>query len=255
MNRTLTIIVVALAALMILLLGVVFVLVLQDTLSPDSEPVPTLAPTLVVELPAEPEGTELPPPAIDVPPTFTALPTSTPTDTPEATATPEATNTPLPTNTLPPPTPTNTPVPVILPTNTPVPPTNTPTPGAPPPSSARGLTATSFGLQDRSNYVVGGQIWFDFNIVNTTGGEVPYNRLGVMPRKGGTDRLDWFQQSYGGPNASIKPGGLTHEDNIKLPEAGTYTLRLAICFDGWEACNSGGGTWVTLSQEIPVTII
>ena len=91
-------------------------------------------------------------------------------------------------------------------------------------------------------------------VVNSTGGEVAYNRLGVMPRKGGTDRLDWFQQSYGGPNASIKPSGLTHEDNIKLPEAGTYTLRLAICFDGWDPCNSGGGTWVTLSQEIPVTI-
>jgi hypothetical protein len=254
MNRTLTIIVVALAALMILLLGVVFVLVLQDTLASDSGEVPTLAPTSVVEVPAEPAGTELPPSGVEVPSTFTPLPTSTATNTPEATATPEATNTPLPTNTLPPPTPTNTPVPVVLPTNTPLPPTNTPVPQPPPPTSARGLTATFFGLQDRSNYVVGGQIWFDFTIVNSAGGEVPYNRLGVMPRKDGTDRLDWFQQSYGGPNASIKPNGLVHEDNIKLPEAGTYTLRLAICFDGWDACNAGGGTWATLSPEIPVTI-
>jgi hypothetical protein len=136
----------------------------------------------------------------------------------------------------------------------PVPPTDTPIPQPTAPTGARGLTATSFGLQGRSNYTVGGQIWFDFTIVNSTGGDVPYNRLGVLPRKGGTDRFDWFQQSYGGPNASIKPNGLTHEDNIKLPEAGNYTLRLAICFDGWEACNSGGGNWVTMSQEIPVTI-
>jgi hypothetical protein len=254
MNRTLTIIVVGLAALMILLLGVVFVLVLQDTLTASSAPQPTLVPTSVAAVTTAPEETELPPPAIDVPATFTPPPTSTPTDTPEATATPEATNTPLPTNTLPPPTPTNTPVP--LPTNTPVPvpPTETPVPQPPAPSGARGLTATNFALQPRSNYTVGGQVWFEFTIVNSSGGEVPYNRLGVMPRKGGTDRLDWFQQSWGGPNATIKPSGLTHEDNIKLPEAGTYTLRLAICFDGWEACNSGGGTWVTMSEEIPVTI-
>ena len=256
MSRTLTIIVVALAGLMILLLAVVFILVLRDTMSTGAETNPTLAPTLDAQATAVIESTELPPPVAEVPATFTPLPTSTPTNTPEATATPVATNTPLPTNTLPPPTPTNTPVPVILPTSTPVPaqPTNTPVPQPPQPPSARGLTATNFSLQPRSNYSVGGQIWFDFTIVNTSGGEVPYNRLGVMPRKGGADRGDWFQQSYGGPNATIKTGGLTHEDNIKLPEAGNYTLRLMICFDGWEACNSGGGTWVTLSQEIPVTI-
>ena len=256
MNRTLTIVVVGLAGLMILLLGVVFVLVLQDVLSSDSGPAPTLVPTSVAAVTAAPEGTELPPPAIDVPATFTPPPTRTPTDTPDATNTPEATNTPLPTNTLPPPTPTNTRAPVVIPTNTPVPvpPTETPVPQPPPPSGARGISATQFALQGRSNYTVGGQVWFEFTVVNSTGGEVPYNRLGVMPRKGGTDRVDWFQQSWGGPNATMKPDGLVHEDNIKLPEAGTYTLRLAICFDGWEACNSGGGTWATLSEEIPITI-
>lgn len=253
MNRTLTIVVVALAALMILLLGVVFVLVLQDTLSPDGEPIPTLAPTAVVELPVEPEGTELPPPALDVPPTFTALPTSTPTDTPEATPTPEATNTPLPTNTLPPPTPTNTPVPVILPTNTPVPPTNTPPPTQQP-QDTRGLVLNHFGLQDRSVYSVGQPVWFEFSIANTTGGNVPFERLGVMPRKGGADRPEWFQQSWGGNNDVIPPQGLDWDDNIKLPEAGVYTLRLAICFDGFQACKSASAVWVTLSQEIPVTI-
>jgi hypothetical protein len=256
MNRTLTIVVVGLAALMILLLAVVFILVLQDTLSPSAEVNPTLAPTLAAQETAEVSGTELPPPVVEVPATFTPPPTRTPTNTPEATSTPVATFTPLPTNTLPPPTPTSTPVPVVLPTNTPVPvpPTDTPVPEPPAPPSARGLTATSFNIQPRSNYSVGGLIWFDFNIVNSTGGDVPYNRLGVMPRKDGGDRGDWFQQSYGGPNAAIRPGGLNHEDNIKIPEAGNYTLRLMICFDGYDACNSGGGTWVTLSTEIAVSI-
>jgi hypothetical protein len=109
-------------------------------------------------------------------------------------------------------------------------------------------------LQDRSDYTVGGRIWFEFTVINTAGGEVPYNRLGVLPKKDGVDRFEWFQQSYGGPNASMKPAGLSHEDNIKLPEAGGYTLRLAICFETWEACNSSGGNWATMSPEIFVNI-
>lgn len=109
-------------------------------------------------------------------------------------------------------------------------------------------------MQDRSNYTVNGRIWFEFTIVNTTGGEVPYNRLGVLPKKDGVDRFDWYQQSYGGPNASMKPAGLTHEDNIQLPEAGGYTLRLAICFETWETCKTSAGSWATMSPEIFVNI-
>lgn len=254
MNRTLTIVVAVLGGIMILLLAVVFVILLQDVLGGSENATPTIASTAQVELTSTPEEEELPPVA-GVPETFTPLPTSTPTDTPLAT-TPAPTDTPAPTSTLPPSTPTSTPVPVIIPTNTAPPPppaTNTPPP-APPPQDTRGLVATNFGLQPRSDYRVNQQLWFEFSIVNTTGGEVPYFRLGVMPRKGGADRPQWFQQSYGGPNASIKPQGLNHEDNIKLPESGTYTLRLAICFDSWEACNSGGANWVTMSEEIPVNI-
>ena len=256
MNRTLTIIVAVLGGIMILLLAVVFVVVLQDIRSTSEDASPTLVSTAQAELTAAPEGEDLPPAVVDVPATFTPLPTSPATETPIAT-TPAPTDTPAPTNTLPPPTLTNTPVPVVIPTNPPPPPAPPPTdapPPAPPPQDTRGLTATSFNLQPRSDFRVNQQIWFDFSLVNSTGGEVPYARLGVMPRKGGADRPEWFQQSYGGPNATIKPQGLNHEDNIKLPESGTYTLRLAICFDSWEACNSGGGNWATLSNEIPVDI-
>jgi hypothetical protein len=255
MNRTLTRVVVALAAIMILLLGVVFVLVLQDTLSSNAESLPTLASTIAIQAEAEvkPTRTALPAPGIDVPPTFTPPPTSTPTITPEATSTPEPTNTPLPTNTLPPNTPTRTPVPILLPTNTPLPPTNTPPP-TPVPVDTRGLVLTSFALQDRSIYSVGQPVWFGFSIANTSGGNVPFERLGVMPRKNGVDRVAWFQQSWGGNNDVIPPEGLSWEDHINLPEAGNYTLRLTICFDGKAACQSSSAVWVTLSQEIPVTI-
>jgi hypothetical protein len=122
------------------------------------------------------------------------------------------------------------------------------------PDDTRGLTATNFALQDRSDYTVNGRIWFEFTIVNNSGGDVAYNRLGVLPKKDGVDRFDWFQQSYGGPNATMKPAGRVHEDNIKLPETGNYTLRLAICFETWEACNGSGGNWVTLSPELPANI-
>lgn len=251
MNKTLTYIVIGLGVIMIGLLAVVFYLVLRDALDTGGEPTPTQV--VAAQLP-DSTATFLPPVGIDVPPTNTPIPTVTAVDT-RVINTPEPTETPSPTNTLPPPTATNTPVPIVLPTNTSPPATATVTPvPQPPPQDTRGLTATSFNLQDRSDYRVNQQVWFDFTIVNSTGGDVPYYRLGVMPRKGGQDRADWFQQSYGGPNASIKPAGLSHEDNIKLPEAGNYTLRLAICFDGWDACNSSGATWVSLSQEIPVTI-
>ena len=256
MSRGLTIAVVVLAAILMIALGAVFFLVLRDVLgSDDVAQAPTLAPT--AEGAATDDATELPPPAIEVPPTFTAVPSDTPgdptpTNTPGPSSTPQSTDAPVPTRTptFPPPTATSPPPPPPPPP-TAVPPTSPP---APPPDDTRGLTATNFRLQDRSNYTVGGQVWFEFTIVNTTGGEVPYNRLGVLPRKGGVDRFDWFQQSYGGPNASIKPAGLSHEDNIKLPEAGSYTLRLAICFETWEASNSSGGSWAAMSPEIPINI-
>lgn len=255
MNSTLKFVVIGLAGLMILLLAVVFVLVLQNVLSTQSDTAPTLAPTAQELAPTATQIAELPPPALNVPATFTPPPTSEPSDTPEQ-ATPNPTNTPAPTNTLPPATPTNTPVPVVLPTNTsaPPPPTNTPSPPTPPPQDTMGLVATNFALQDRSDYRVNQSVWFEFNIVNNTGGEVPYNALGVLPRKGGADRGDWFQQSWGGNNATIKPQGLEWEDRIKLPESGTYTLRLVICFDNVSNCVSGQEAWVNLSQEIPVTI-
>lgn len=252
MNKTLTIIVAVLGGIMIIVLAVVFVLLLRDVLSSTSAESPTLVPTAGAIATSDIDQGNLPTAVAEVPSTFTPLPTSTATDTPIPT-TPTATKTPIATNTLPPPTPTNTPIPVIIPTNTSPPPTNTLPPTQAPPDTY-GLVATNFALQSRSDYRVNKQIWFEFTLVNNSGGDVPYYRLGVMPRKGGVDRPEWFQQSWGGPNATIKPQGLDHEDNIKLPEAGTYTLRLAICFESWESCNSGSANWVTLSNEVPVTI-
>lgn len=189
----------------------------------------------------------LPPPVVEILPTNTPIPA---TNTPVPTNTPVATNTPIPTNTPTSPPPTWTPVPFV-PTSTPIPePTATPVP-----LGANGIVAGYFNIiQDESDYKAGGRIWFEFQAVNTTGGPVPYNVLGVMPRKDGQDRVDWFQMSYGGSDSTLKPEGLTWKDNIKTPESGNYTLRLAVCFDGVNTCRSGGGTFYSLSPEVSVTI-
>jgi hypothetical protein len=254
MNKTLTIIVGVLGGVMVLLLVVVFVLVLQDVSGSENDATPTAVVAIVPpESTAIMEAPTLVPPVGQMPATFTPLPTVEATNT-AVPVTPDPTETPLPTNTLPPPTATRTPVPVILPTNPPPPPADTPVP-QPPPQDTRGLVATAFGIQwDRTTPNVNSPIWFGFTVVNTTGGEVAYNMIGVMPKKDGQDRFEWYQMSYGGPDSTIKTGGLEWEDNITLPESGNYTLRLAICFDGLSACQSGGGTWATLSHEEAITI-
>jgi hypothetical protein len=109
-------------------------------------------------------------------------------------------------------------------------------------------------VQDRSELKVNGKVWFEFEIANQTGSDVGYYSLGVMPRKDGNDRVEWYQQSYKGQNSKINAGGFAWEDNIKLPEAGDYTLRVVMCFDSYDSCSTGGGTYQSLSGEIPVTI-
>lgn len=192
---------------------------------------PTLPPAIIVELPTR----------TPVPATETPLPTDTPTAIP-VTDTPTA----VP--------PTNTAV-YVAPSPTAVPPTNTAVPPtAAPQIGVAGLIADYFALQDRSSFTVNGSVWVEFNVANTTGGDVPYNALGIMPKKNGQDRFEWYQQTYGGPNSRIRPGGLEWANHIELPESGNYTLRLVICFDGFDNCLNGGGTWHTLSNEIPITI-
>ncbi len=194
---------------------------------------------------------EMPPPDIEELPTATPLPTNPPTDTPVPTATAvPATDTPVPTATSPPP--------VVVPTNPPPPPpTNTPPPPPPPtqpPQDTFGISATEFSLQDRSNFTVGGQVWFQFTLANANSNPVEYGAIGVMPKKDGVDRPEWYQHSYGGtPGDAVPPNGFSHEDHIVLPEGGAYTLRLVICFASYNAC-LGGGPWITLSQEIGITI-
>jgi len=181
-----------------------------------------------------------------------ALPTPLPTaETTAAPPTEAPTEAPTAAPTAVPPTaapPTAIPPTVAPPTATAVPPTPAPAIGA------NGLIASHFALQDRDNLSVNGDIWFEFTVANSSGGDVPFGALGVMPKKDGVDRPQWYQRSYGGNNDVIPPSGLTWDDHINLPEAGNYTLRLAICFEDYGACLNNPGQWRTLSQEIPITV-
>jgi hypothetical protein len=246
MNRTLSTIVIFLAVVMIGILGLVFYLMLTDILDEETAATPTSEATEVIAAATETESPILPTSEVEIQPTDTVPPSPTPTETPLPTDTPVPTETPIP--------PTNTPVPVIIPTNPPPPPaTPTNTPEPPPPPSTNGLVLNSFGLEGGPGFPVNQPIWFNFDIANISGGPVPFGALGVMPKKDGGDRLDWYQNSWGGNNDSIPPNGLVWRDNIQLPEGGSYTLRLVICFDSYQACIGGSGSFITLSQEVPIT--
>ncbi len=249
-SRSIRLGLIALMGVLVLILGLsAAVLLLEDRnpVTPVAAVTPEAPATTAAAAPSEP--TALPPPVLEELPTLTPTATPVPTETSTPTATPEPTNTPEPTATTAP-----IPTAVIRPTAvppTPVPPTAVPPTAAPP--TTNGLTALHFAVQPRSVLQVNQPVWFEFSIGNSAGGPVPFGALGVMPKKGGADRPDWYQHSWGGNNDAIPANGLQWEDNIRLPETGAYTLRLVICFGDYNACRSGG-PWVTLSQEIPITI-
>ncbi len=174
------------------------------------------------------------------------------TDTPEPTITPEATAVP-PTITPLPVQPTSPPPPP-QPQPTAVPPTAPPPPPPPPAIGANGLVASHFAVLDDSDFRPDKKVWFEFVLANQTGNDVGYYSLGVMPKKDGVDRPEWYQQSYSGRNSTIGPGGFEWKDNIKLPETGDYTLRLVMCFTAYEPCTTRQGPYETLSSEIPIKI-
>ena len=254
-NKTLRSVLIGALGVLILLLLVAIVLVIRDnaetadSAEPTAEVVADL-PTVATNTAVPASPTVLPPAVVEILPTNTPLPSPTPTETPLPTETslPTSTATAVPPTNLPPPT-------AVPATNTPVPPTNTPVPSGPQPTNARGLVGQSFALQDwRTSLTPGGEIWYEWRVGNTSGAGVPYSTIGVMPRRNGQDVVAWYQNNWGGNNDVMPPEGLSWPSWMAIPEAGDYTLRLVVCFDGFQNCLSGGGTFHTLSQEIPVSI-
>ena len=221
-----------------ILVGIVFaaalvglaIVVLLSQSQPASAPLPTTQPAPMAASPTFYVISTLPP--------YTNTPV--PTNTPVSTNTPVASDTPIPTQAPP----TETP----RPTNPPPPPaTNTPAP----PQSSKGLTA-SFRVEGGPQFGVGQQIWFNFTITNPGASGVSYGRLGVAVEENGQNQSDLFHTSYS--ETTLKPGEVFNwRDYLTLPRAGSFALRLAICYPDVVTC-TGGGQWEYLSSPMPVTI-
>jgi hypothetical protein len=132
------------------------------------------------------------------------------------------------------------------PTNTnpaPAAPTNT---SPPPVSGARGIVANSFSIEN-TTAAAGADVWFNFEVRNTSQNSVSYGALAAHTDAGFT------AQSW--TNETFDPGEtLTWRDHINIGTPGTYQVYLGICFDSKNACLSGGAPWERLSASITVTI-
>lgn len=151
-----------------------------------------------------------------------SLPVIQPSSPPPAAAT--VTRPPAPTNTAPPAGPTNTPV----------------------PSGARGIVANMFQVEN-TTVGIGADIWFDFQVVNTSGQEVSYGALAAHTDAGFT-AASWTQEKF-------TPGqSLTWRDHLNISTAGTYQVYLGICFASKESCLSGASPWDRLSSYVTVVV-
>jgi uncharacterized protein YraI len=150
----------------------------------------------------------------------------------------EANEPPPPAATVPPQAPaaTNTNPAPAVPTNT----------SPPPVSGARGIVANSFSIEN-TTAAAGADVWFNFEVRNTTQNGVAYGALAAHTDVGFTAQ-SWTNETLAAGQV------LTWRDHINIGSPGTYQVYLGICFDSKNACLSGSGVWERLSNSITVTI-
>jgi hypothetical protein len=89
-------------------------------------------------------------------------------------------------------------------------------------------------------FAVKQDIWFGFDITNSSEHTVEYDALGTWVEETGQFQKSWIY-------SSLAPGAtLPHRDHINIPDGGTYRLWLAIHFDD--------GVTALLSGPIVVTV-
>mgnify|MGYP005840214935 CR=1 FL=1 len=192
-------------------------------------------------------------------PTKTTRPTFTPV--PPASATPPATITPQPTPTVPvtatpPPTLTPPPSPSRPPTAYPVRPTATPRPRptdtpAPRPG-AHGVIGRLRTRESRSDYAVGEQVFFVFEVENPTDQDIRFGILGLKADKNVDFQTSWTSDVY---DHKFKAHDVfRNEDRIIFPAAGTYTVRLAVCFSTYSVCRGAGADWEEFAPGVVVNV-
>jgi hypothetical protein len=113
-------------------------------------------------------------------------------------------------------------------------------------SSARGIVANYFRVRN-TTAAVNEDVWFEFQVTNTSASDVPYGALAAHTDVGYTAQ-SWTSET-------LRAGQvLTWDDHINIGQSGTYQVYLGICFSSKEACLSGGAAWERLSSSVTVTI-
>lgn len=128
------------------------------------------------------------------------------------------------------------------PANNTAPPAATSTPNV---QGAGGIETHYFRMHKTSG-AVNESMFFDFEVVNTTGSNITFGLLAAHTDAGVT-AASW--------DAPLVPGKvLTWTDHINFPSAGTYQVYLGICYSSHDACKLASTPWVRLSNSIAVTI-
>jgi hypothetical protein len=134
-------------------------------------------------------------------------------------------------------------------TNTNPPPANTQPPqptATSAPQGSHGIVANSFSVEN-AQAAPGQDVWFNFEVRNTSQDVVNYGALAAHTDVGVT------AQSW--TNEKLNPGQvLTWRDHINFPAAGTYQLYLGICYGDKNSCLANGASWDRLSNYITITI-
>ena len=121
-----------------------------------------------------------------------------------------------------------------------------PEPPVPPiTNTSKGIVAHAFSVENPQAHV-DAEVWFDFEVENTSSVEVPYTALAAHTDVGYT-ALSWTMQK-------LKPGQvLKWRDHLHFNKAGTYNLYLGISYaDSVDA--SRNIPWDRLSPDVTVTI-
>ncbi len=146
-------------------------------------------------------------------------------------------------------------LPVIQPAAPPptaVPRTSTPVPVGPPTATSLPNVGGANGIQTLQFYMhqttgtVYQDMFFTFEVKNTTTSPIAYGLLAAHTDQGVT------ASSYHG---TLEPGqDLKWDDHINFPNTGTYLVYLGICYGTVKDCQGGAVGWTRLSNSVTVTI-
>ncbi len=111
--------------------------------------------------------------------------------------------------------------------------------------NSRGIQGNSFSVENTS-VSVNAEVWFDFQVTNTSATSVYYTALAA--------HTDVGYSAWSWTNQSLDPGQtLSWRDHMHFPYAGTYQLYLGICYGSdVNACKSQ--SWDRLSPSVSVYV-